>query len=118
MGAHGLVHTYELSIPIFMTVWLVEFGVTEAVLGGLVGAGYFLFGAGALPGGILADRFGSRRLIAACLAGMGGAFVLLGLAPGLWAVGGALLLWGAAASVYHPAGLSLISTGEIGRAHV
>ena len=111
MGAHGLVHTYELSIPIFMTVWLTEFGVTEAVLGSLVGTGYFLFGAGALPGGVLADRFGSRRLIAACLAGMGGAFVLLGLAPGLWAVGGALLLWGAAASVYHPAGLSLISTG-------
>jgi MFS family permease len=111
MGAHGLVHTYELSIPIFMTVWLTEFGVTEAVLGGLVGAGYFLFGAGALPGGILADRFGSRRLIAACLAGMGGSFVLLGLAPGPWTVGGALVLWGAAASVYHPAGLSLISTG-------
>jgi MFS family permease len=111
MGAHGLVHTYELSIPIFMTVWLTEFGVTEATLGGVVGAGYFLFGAGALPGGVLTDRFGSRRLIAACLAGMGGAFVLLGLAPGLWTVGGALLLWGAAASVYHPAGLALISTG-------
>ena len=111
MGAHGLVHTYELSIPIFMTVWLSEFGVTEGTLGGLVGAGYFLFGIGALPGGVLADRFGSRRLIAACLAGMGGSFVLLGLAPALWTVGGALLLWGAAASVYHPAGLSLISTG-------
>ncbi len=111
MGAHGLVHTYELSIPIFMTVWLTEFGVTEAVLGSLVGAGYFLFGAGALPGGVLADRFGSRRLIATCLAGMGGSFVLLGLVPSLWTVGASLLLWGAAASVYHPAGLSLISTG-------
>ncbi len=111
MGAHGLVHTYELSIPIFMTVWLAEFGVTEATLGGLVGAGYFLFGAGALPGGLLADRFGARRLIAVCLAGMGLSFVLLGVSPGLWTMGGALLLWGAAASVYHPAGLALISTG-------
>lgn len=111
MGGHGLVHTYELSIPIFMTVWLTELGLTESVLGSLVGAGYFLFGAGALPGGILADRFGSRRLIALCLVGMGGAFVLLSLASGAWTIGGALLLWGAAASVYHPAGLSLISTG-------
>ncbi|MFB6230303.1 MAG: MFS transporter [Salinibacter sp.] len=111
MVGHGLVHTYELSIPIFMTAWLGELGVSEAALGTLVGAGYFLFGAGALPGGILADRFGSQRLIAACLAGMGGAFLLLGLLPGIWGVGAALLAWGAAASVYHPAGLSLISTG-------
>lgn len=111
MGAHGLVHTYELSIPIFMTAWLTELGTSEATLGALVGAGYFLFGAGALPGGILADRFGSRRLIAVCFAGMGGAFLLLGLLPGLWGISIALLVWGAAASVYHPAGLSLISTG-------
>ena len=108
---HGLVHTYELSIPIFMTVWLAELGVAEATLGAVVGGGYFLFGAGALPGGILVDRFGSRRLIAGGLAGMGGAFVLLGLLPGLWGLGAALVAWGAAASVYHPAGLALISTG-------
>jgi len=111
MMGHGLVHTYELSIPIFMTVWLSAFGVPEATLGTLVGAGYVLFGVGALPGGIFADRFGARRLIAACMAGMGGAFVALALAPGLWTVGGALVLWGAAASVYHPAALALISTG-------
>ena len=111
MTAHGMVHTYELSIPIFMTAWLAKMEVSEAALGGLVGAGYFLFGAGALPGGILADRFGSRRLIVGCFAGMGGAFVLLGLLPGLWGIGAALVAWGAAASVYHPAGLALISTG-------
>ncbi|MFP4229441.1 MAG: MFS transporter, partial [Salinivenus sp.] len=111
MTGHGLVHTYELSIPIFMTVWLAELGLSEAVLGGLVGGGYFLFGAGALPGGVLADRWGARRLIAAALAGMGASFGLLGLASGPWTIGGALLLWGAAASVYHPAGLALISTG-------
>ena len=111
MVGHGLVHTYELSIPIFMTVWLSAFGVAEATLGAVVGAGYLLFGAGALPGGLLADRFGARTLITACLGGMGGSFLLLGLASGLWTVGAALLLWGAAASVYHPAALSLISTG-------
>ena len=111
MVGHALVHTYELSIPIFMTVWLSAFGVAEATLGTVVGAGYVLFGAGALPGGLLADRFGARTLITGCLAGMGVSFMLLGLASRLWTVGGALMLWGAAASVYHPAALSLISTG-------
>ena len=111
MVGHGLVHTYELSIPIFMTVWLSAFGVAEATLGAVVGAGYVIFGAGALPGGLLADRFGARTVIAACLAGMGLSFVGLAAASGPWTVGAALVLWGAAASVYHPAALALISTG-------
>jgi MFS family permease len=121
MLAHGMVHTYELSIPIFVTIWLDAYttidlgvasvGVTEATLGVVVTAGYALFGLGALPGGILVDRVGSRRLIVACLFGMAGSFLLLALAPGLVAVAVALLVWGASASVYHPAGLALISKG-------
>lgn len=117
MLAHGMVHTYELSIPIFMTIWLGEFGVSKAVLGVVVGIGYGLFGLGALPGGILSDRFGSRKLIAFCLAGMGGAFALLSIAPNIYVVTLALAAWGAAASVYHPAGLALISKGVRQRGH-
>ncbi len=121
MLAHGMVHTYELSIPIFVSIWLTEFetlslgivevGVTEATLGLVVTAGYGLFGVGALPGGVLVDRIGSARLITLCLFGMAGSFVLLGLSPNLLVVALALLLWGAAASVYHPAGLTLLSKG-------
>ena len=115
MIAHAMVHTYELSIPILMTLWLEEFALSKAVLGGIVAAGYGLFGLGALPGGVLADRFGSKRLIIGCLAGMGGAFLLLSTAQGLWMVTAALVLWGTAASVYHPAGLALISKGVVRR---
>ena len=121
MLAHAMVHTYELSIPIFVSIWLVEFevlplGVTQievtaATLGVVVTAGYGLFGVGALPGGVVVDRIGSARLITLCLFGMGGSFLLLGLAPNLLVVAIALLLWGAAASVYHPAGLTLLSKG-------
>ncbi|GGO02362.1 MULTISPECIES: MFS transporter [Haloarcula] len=109
--AHGLVHTYELSIPIFVVVWLTEFPVTTALLGTVVAVGYGLFGAGALPGGVLADRYGSNLLVTACLVGMGAAFLLLSVAPGVLTIALALGLWGLAASVYHPAGLALISTG-------
>ncbi|WP_436901294.1 MFS transporter [Halovenus halobia] len=109
MAGHGMVHTYELAIPILMTVWLVEFSTTTATLGTVVAVGYGLFGIGALPGGLLVDRFGSRRLIVACLVGMGSSFLLLAIAPNIIGITLALALWGLSASVYHPAGLSLIS---------
>jgi len=111
MVGHGLVHTYELAVPILVTVWLVEFSVTAATLGAAVSVGYALFGAGAIPGGVLVDRFGSRRLISACLVGMGLSFALLSVVPGIAGVVVALGVWGIAASVYHPAGLALISNG-------
>jgi len=109
--AHAMVHTYELSIPILIPIWLDAFPVTKSTLGVVVAVGYGLFGLGALPGGVLADAYGSQRLIAGCLFAMAGAFVLLSLAPSVPVVGLALVAWGAAASVYHPSGLSLISTG-------
>lgn len=112
---HGMVHTYELSIPILMTLWLTEFGASTALLGALVSVGYGLYGVGALPAGILADRWGSRRLIVVCLAGMSASFLMLSVAPGLWTIGAALVLWGLAASIYHPAGLTLISRGVVQR---
>ncbi|WP_050048311.1 MFS transporter [Halanaeroarchaeum sulfurireducens] len=111
MISHAMVHTYELSIPIFMTVWLDLFEISPGRLGLVVSAGYALFGLGALPGGVLADVLGSRRLIAVALFGMGGSFVALSLSPSIPVIAVSLLLWGSAASVYHPSGLSLISTG-------
>jgi len=121
MVAHAAVHTYEMTVPLFVVVWLTEFqavdlgvtqvDVTTATVGVVVTVGYGLFGLGALPGGVLVDRVGSRLLIGACLLGMGLSYVLLGLAPSMLVVALALVLWGVSASVYHPAGLSLISKG-------
>ncbi|MFC4451255.1 MFS transporter [Halorussus aquaticus] len=111
MLAHAMFHTYELAIPIFVTVWLDAFTATEATLGLVVGAGYALIGLGALPSGILADAYGSKRLVLGSAAGMGGGFLLVSVAPNVWVLGAALVLWGAGASLYHPAGLSLLSRG-------
>ncbi len=111
MMAHAMVHTYELSIPILVSIWLDQFEVTRATIGYVVFAGTALFGLGALPAGVLADAYGSQRLIVLCLVGMGGSFLVLGAAPGVPAIALALVLWGAAASVYHPSGLSLVSKG-------
>lgn len=111
MIGHAMFHTYELVIPIFVALWLGVFPVTAATLGLIVGAGFALIGVGALPSGILSDRYDSKRLIIGAMLGMGGGFVLLSIAPNVVVLSFGLLLWGLAASVYHPAGLSLISRG-------
>lgn len=107
--AHALFHTYELSIPLFIGVWMAEFDASAALVGTVVGAGYALVGIGAPVSGILSDRLGSRRLITLSVVGMGGGFALVSLADSVVVLGGAMLVWGAFASLYHPAGLSLIS---------
>jgi MFS family permease len=111
MLGHGMVHMYELAIPIFITVWIADLGVGSATLGIAVAVGYALYGIGSAPSGIVTDAYGSKRLLVGCLLGMGASFALLAVVDGLPGVTLALAVWGLAASVYHPAGLRLISTG-------
>lgn len=108
---HGMVHLYELAIPIFITVWISDLGIGSATLGIAVAVGYALYGIGSLPGGVVTDAYGSKRLLVVCLLGMGVSFGLLAFVNGLAGLTLALAVWGLAASIYHPAGLRLISTG-------
>ncbi len=118
MLGHGLVHWFEMSIPIFLVAWRETFDISFLLIGLVVALGYAPFGLGALPGGMLADRYGPRRVVLACFAGMAGSFLLLAAANSMPTVAAALLLWGAAASIYHPAGNALISTGASKRGTV
>ena len=111
MVSHAIVHTYELSIPILVVIWLSEFSITTAAIGTVVAVGYALFGVGALPSGVLADQYSTKWLVLVGLAGMGASFLLVSLAPGTTTIAVALALWGVFASIHHPASLSLISTG-------
>lgn len=111
MVAHALFHAYELSIPIFVVVWLDAFTATEALLGLVVGVGYAAIGLGAVPSGILSDKYGSNWVVLAALLGMGIGFGLMSISPNVVVLAVALGIWGMAASLYHPAGLSLLSRG-------
>jgi len=118
MLGHGLVHWFEMSIPIFLVDWNDAFPQSVALVGLIVALGYAPFGIGALPAGVLADRYGAKRLVLLCFGGMTLSFLVLPFATSIYGVGLALVLWGVAASVYHPAGMSLISTGASERGTV
>jgi len=111
MLGHGMVHMYELAIPIFIIAWSADLGVGSATLGIAVAVGYALYGIGSVPSGIVTDAYGSKRALVICLLGMAVSFLGLAAATGIVGVALALGVWGLAASIYHPAGLRLISTG-------
>jgi len=107
--AHFSAHLFELMFPTLAVALARQTGVPLAQVLGWSFAGYLLFGLGALPAGLLTDRIGGRRMLTIGLAGMGGAALTAGfVSPGPSLVV-LLAVIGLCASIYHPAGMSLIS---------
>jgi MFS family permease len=106
---HALVHVYELSFASVEQLVADDFGVDTGVTGWL-GFGVRLpFGLFALAAGWLADRFGAKRLLLTYLFGASAAVLLAWLAPGLGPLFVVMFSLGTFASIYHPAGVALIS---------
>ncbi|MBS3761348.1 MFS transporter [Halodesulfurarchaeum sp.] len=111
MLGHGLFHWFEMAIPILLVMWIRQFPASVELVGLLVAIGFAPIGIASLPGGLLADRFGSESVLLLSIAGMAVGFATLSLAPSVYFVGLSLAIWGTFAGIYHPAGMSLISTG-------
>jgi MFS family permease len=81
---------------------------------------FFAFGLGSLPGGLLSDRFDSRTIIFAFLLLTGTGAIATAFAPDFFTTMLAQLVVGLGGSLYHPAGVSLVSKlfkrSETGRA--
>ncbi|MDA1166545.1 MAG: MFS transporter [Planctomycetota bacterium] len=107
--AHALVHTFELALPAVEQMIGDEYGVGKASTGALGMAWRLPFGLGAVLAGILADRFGSRPLLIVYLVGCSFTAVLARWAPSFNMLFLVMLSMGCFASIYHPAGLALIS---------
>jgi FSR family fosmidomycin resistance protein-like MFS transporter len=106
---HALVHVYELSFASVEQLVAEEFGVDTAVTGWLGFCLRLPFGLCAFAAGWLADRFGAKRLLLVYLCGSSAAALLARLAPSLGLMFGAMFTLGTFASIYHPAGVGLIS---------
>ena len=107
--AHGLTHYVELTYPTLAVFIAAESSLPlEQVLGWSL-IGYALFGLGALPAGIMADRIGSKPLVVLGIGAAGLSSLAAAMVPVGWPLGLCLAGIGLGASTYHPAGMGLIS---------
>ncbi len=107
--AHALVHVYELSFPSVELLVAKQYHVTKEVTGALGSCWRVPFGLGAMLAGWLVDRYGAKWLLTVYLLGCAGMSAVVWTGPSLNMLFGVMFTMGAFASIYHPAGLALIS---------
>ena len=91
------------------------FGLSYENLLPLMGLGLFLYGAGAIPAGLLGDRWSAPGMLVVFLVGTGAAAWVTGYAANetmLWLGLSALGLFG---SIYHPVGIAWLTRDPQGR---
>jgi MFS family permease len=109
-ACHALIHAYMLVFPTVYESIGSALKLEFAGVGFVGMASYLAFGFGSLPAGFLSDRLGPRLLLVLCIAGTTVASILTFLMTSTAGVVAALVMLGLFASMYHPAGLSIMST--------
>lgn len=108
-AAHALVHLLEQSIASVEQVICVDFSLTLEQSGLLGSALRLPYGIGAFFAGLMADRFGEKRILVLYLAGAALTSGSFWLSDSSGMVYSQLFVLGAFASMYHPAGLALLA---------
>jgi MFS family permease len=117
IGSHSLVHLFEGVLPPLIPLLILEFSTDYFHLGLVVTVFSYAFGLGSLPAGILADKFGPRRLVSIYLFGAGLSAILVWPVNTLWSYGIIMGLIGMCCSTYHPAANTLISLSMANKGH-
>jgi MFS family permease len=107
--AHAMAHFFELSFPSIEPLAARHYQVSTVVTGWLIFCWRLPWGFGALAAGMLVDRYGGARMLSVFLIGAAACSLLVGTAAPLPVMFVLMFAMGSAASIYHPAGLSLIS---------
>ena len=108
-GSHLSVHALMLALPSLIPVIRDEFTVGLDTLGFVVTVSAFMFGLGAIPAGWAEKRFGGRQLLLIYQLGSSISALLVALSGSFQMMVVGLGLMGFFCSIYHPAGLTLIS---------
>lgn len=114
---HFLTHMFILVFPAVTMPIVDSLGMPLEDVVKLSFLMYLFYGFGALPVGYLADRWQARKLMIGGVFLMGGGLLLAGLFPSPVTISTSLLLVGIGGSVYHPAGLALISRTVVRRGY-
>ncbi len=108
-ASHFMIHSYEFIFPAVLVMVGFEFSIHYGFLGLLANVSYLAIGLGSLPAGFISDRLGSKRTMMIYLIGAALSSIIIALSQNIYSVAFGLILLGASLSIYHPAGLSLIS---------
>ena len=108
-GSHLSVHALMLALPSLIPIIRNEFDVGLDTLGFVVTVSAFMFGLGAIPAGWAEKRFGGRQLLLMYQIGSSLSALLVALSSSFEMMIIGLGLMGFFCSIYHPAGLTLIS---------
>ena len=108
-GSHLSVHSFMLVFPSILLVLKNEYLVGLDILGFIATLSAFMFGVGAIPAGYFESKVGGRVLLLVYQAGTIIATMVIVMSQSLWMLAVGLALLGLFCSIYHPAGLTLIS---------
>ncbi len=107
--SHFFCHVAILTFPAILILLKAKFHVNFATLGIVAGVYLFLFGAGSLPIGFIADRMNKNLLLRIYLLGMSLSAFLAALSGNFYIFAIFIILMGLVGSIYHPVGLSIMS---------
>ena len=108
-GSHLSVHALMLALPSLIPILMNEFDIGLDILGLVVTISAFMFGFGAIPSGWMESKLGGKTLLLLYLFGSSFSAFLVSISNSFYLLVFSLGLLGLSSSIYHPAGLTLIS---------
>jgi predicted MFS family arabinose efflux permease len=107
--SHFFCHVAILTYPAILILIKNKFNVNYETLGTVAGIYLFLFGAGSLPVGFIADKIKKKYILRIYLAGMGISSFAAAISPNFYIFSASIIFMGLIGSIYHPVGLSMMS---------